>query len=256
VSTSPCHLGGIGVLVTRPADQADHLCELIEAAHGRPIRFPALEIVATPDPEAARASLALPCDLLVFVSANAVRFAFDLLPPELPANMAIAAVGKATASRLVDVGLEPSIVPAAGFDTESLLALPEFRQVAGRRVVIVRGNDGRPLLGDALRERGAEVVYAEVYARRLPRRSTASLVRGWDQLVQVVTATSNTVLDNLFELLGAEGGDLLRRTPLLVVSRRMADHARASGCRQVYLAPSAHDQDLLEALCAMDGSYG
>jgi uroporphyrinogen-III synthase len=134
--------------------------------------------------------------------------------------------------------------------------LPEFRQVAGRRVVIVRGNDGRPLLGDALRERGAEVVYAEVYARRLPRRSTASLVRGWDQLVQVVTATSNTVLDNLFELLGAEGGDLLRRTPLLVVSRRMADHARASGCRQVYLAPSAHDQDLLEALCAMDGSYG
>jgi uroporphyrinogen-III synthase len=256
VSTAPCHLGGIGVLVTRPADQADPLCELIEAAHGRPIRFPTLEIAATPDPDAARAILALPCDLLVFVSANAVRHAFALLPQELPADIAIAAVGKATASRLADVGLEPSIVPADGFDSESLLALPELQQVAGRRVVIVRGNDGRPVLGDALRERGAEVAYAEVYERRLPRRSTANLVRGWDQLVQVVTATSNTILDNLFELLGAEGGDLLRRTPLLVVSRRMADHARTRGCRRVYLAASAHDDDLLEALCAMDASYG
>jgi uroporphyrinogen-III synthase len=246
----------MGVLVTRPAHQADPLCELIEAAHGRPIRFPTLEIVATPDPGAARAVLAEPCDLLVFVSANAAERGFDLLPEELPAAMEVAAVGRATAARLAELGLEPSLVPDAGFDSESLLALPGLQDLHGRRVVVVRGNEGRPLLGDTLRERGATVVYAEVYQRRVPKRSPANLLHGWTSLVDAVTATSNTVLDNLFSLVGEQGAPLVRGTPLVVVSRRMAEHARGLGCRGIHLAASAHDEDLLAALCKVETRYG
>jgi len=256
MQAQPCHLGGLGVLVTRPAHQADALCELIERAHGRPIRFPALEITPSADAEAARAILAAPNDLLVFVSANAAEHGFALLPDSLPAALDIAAVGRATAAKLEALGLEPTLVPETGFDSEALLELPELAAPHGRRVVIVRGNDGRSLLGDTLRERGAEVAYAEVYRRGIPRRSPDNLLRGWARMVDVVTASSNAVLDNLFTMLGDDGAERVRNTPLVVVSRRMADHARELRCRDLHLAASAHDTDVLAALCALRSGYG
>lgn len=253
---TPCDLAGRGILVTRPSHQADTLCELIEQARGRPVRFPTLEILPAADPATARAALRGPCDLLVFVSANAVDYAFPLLPDALPLNLAIAAVGQATADRLTEFGLEPTLVPAERYDSEGLLALPDLQQLAGRKVIIVRGNDGRPTLGDTLRERGAGVVYAEVYRRTMPRRDTRNLIAGWDRLVAVVIATSNTGLDNLFEMLGAPGAPLLQRTPLVVVSERMAVRARQLGCRQVHVAASALDAALLDTLCQLAEHFG
>ena len=90
---APCNLGGLSVLVTRPMHQADKLCALIEAAHGRPIRFPALEIVGPVDKTTTRDALlaARRCDLLIFVSTNAVDYAYPLLPDQLPADVGIRA---------------------------------------------------------------------------------------------------------------------------------------------------------------------
>jgi uroporphyrinogen-III synthase len=247
----PCHLGGLGVLVTRPAHQADALCELIEQAHGRPIRFPTLEILPAADPAAARAALRGPCDLLVFVSANAVEHAYPLLPDDLPADLPIAAVGAATAQRLVECGLEPTLVPAHRFDSEGLLALPALQDLHGRTVVIVRGNEGRTTLGETLSARGATVVYAEVYRRSRPQRDPRNLLQGWDRMVDVVTVSSVAGLDNLFRMLGDPGTALLQRTPLVVVSPRLADRARAHGCHKVHVAASALDQAVLDSLCRL-----
>lgn len=242
------------MLVTRPAQQSDGLCELIEAARGRPVRYPTLSILGPADKHAARAALKIAsrADLLVFVSANAVRYAFGLLPDQLPLDIDIAAVGSTTATALRDAGLDPTLVPAR-MDSEGLLALPALQAVAGRRVVLLRGNGGRELLADTLRERGAEVSEVEVYRRDLPDRpaGTANLVAHWTQLVDAVTATSNAILDNLFTLLGEPGAAQLRATPLVVVSQRMAEHALAQGCESVHLATSARDDDLLDALCAL-----
>lgn len=251
---SPCHLAGMSVLVTRPAQQAAGLCDLIEQAHGRPVRFPALEIRGPADKAAARAELegAASADLLVFVSANAVDYAFPLLPQQLPLDIAVAAVGSATARALHRVGLDPTLVPQR-MDSEGLLALPALQVVAGKRVFVLRGNGGRELIAETLAERGARVSQVEVYRRLLPQRpaGVANLVGNWTQLVEVVVATSNAILDNLFSLLGEPGAEQLRATPLLVVSQRMAEHATALGCRKVHVAASARDQDLVQALCAL-----
>jgi len=56
-------LTGIGVLVTRPAHQAEHLCQLIEAEGGAAVRYPALEIKPRPDRAAVRAAVG-PADFL------------------------------------------------------------------------------------------------------------------------------------------------------------------------------------------------
>jgi len=252
---SPCDLAGLSVLVTRPAQQSEGLCELIQAARGRPVRFPALEIRGPADKHAARVALAgaSRADVLIFVSANAVQYAFPLLPEQLPLNVEIAAVGGATAQALRQAGLDPTLVPER-MDSEGLLALPQLRNVHGRSVYILRGDGGRELLFDTLRERGAEVHQVEVYRRQIPRHPAgiANLLRNWSQLVQVVTVSSNAVLDNLFTLLGEEGAALLRSTPLVVVSQRVASHAVELGCEAVYVANSARDADVLATLCEVE----
>lgn len=248
-----CNLQGLSVLVTRPASQADPLCELIEQHHGRPIRFPSLEIATVPDAQKVRSDLALACqgDMLIFVSVNAVQFAFSLLPDSLPDDLVIASVGQATASKLTAYGLDPDLLPREGYNSEGLLALDELQNMQGKQVTIVRGNGGRSRLKDALEQRGARVAYAEVYQRLLPKRSPANLLAGWNRMIDVVTVTSNASLDNLFTLLGREGQSKLESTPLMVISERMARHAKALGCQQIYIADDASDKAILAELCLL-----
>jgi len=236
------------VLVTRPAHQAARLCRLIEARGGRAVRFPALEIREPRDPAAARSELeaANGCELLVFVSANAVDRAAPHLPS--PLRPAIAAVGEATARALRRHGLEPSILPVGTADSEGLLAAPSLAAMTGKRVLIVRGEGGRPLLGDTLSTRGAEVRYAEVYRRALPAADPRSLLASWRQTVDVVTVTSRDLLDNLLALLGDAGRPLLLATPLVVISDRLGAAARAAGFTRVTVAASALDEAVLDGV--------
>ena len=79
-----------------------------------------------------------------------------------------------------------------GFDSEALLALPEMRDLAGKRVVIFRGDGGRELLGDTLIARGAIVEYAECYRRSKPTSDAAVLLRLWarDEVLGIVITSS------------------------------------------------------------------
>ena len=249
--TAPCDLGGAGVLVTRPAHQAGDWCRLIEEHGGRALRLPVLEIAGPADPAPARRRLASldDCRLLIFVSPNAVRQALALAGEAgLPAHLEVAVVGDATAAALAAAGRPADLVPASSQDSEGLLALPRLRAVAGETVVIVRGEGGRPLLGDTLARRGARVEYLEVYRRVYPQTDVAPLLACWDQ-VDLVTATSNQILENLLRLFGAEGRERLLATPLLVISARTAKRARELGWRQIHQAGGVGGDAVLAALC-------
>ena len=76
----------------------------------------------------------------------------------------------------------------------------------------------------------------------------APLIRDWEQRVQLVVATSNDVLDNLLALLGPDGARKAFATPLVVVSGRMAAHARAAGFGRVLVAAGAGDAAIVHAL--------
>lgn len=246
----PCDLAGRGVLVTRPAAQAETLCRLIEAAGGRAIRFSTVVIEPVMNPEAARALASRNWDLILFISRNAVEHALPLFPHQcLPAGPRLGVVGTATARALTVAGRAPDLMPAGRCDSESLLALAELQDLNGRRVLIVRGVGGRGLLGDTLVERGARLAYAEVYRRALPVTEVTPLLTRWRRDVQLATATSGEVLDNLVTLLGEKGRDLLINTPLIVVSRRTGRTATGLGFVRVELADGASDAAILDALC-------
>lgn len=247
--TGACPLKGLGVLVTRPAHQAEGLCRLIEAAGGRPLRFPALEIHPAPHPEAVRALFAQSWDWLVFISANAVEQA--LLIGRLPMGPRIAAVGQATAQTLAAAGHAVDLAPDNRFDTEALLTSTALHQVAGQRILILRGEGGRALLGDTLTERGARVAYAEVYRRACPVLDPAPLLARWRQDVGALVATSGEILDNLVAMLGAAGRAPLLETPLVVISPRMGEQARRLGFVEIRVAERAQDVAIVAALCAL-----
>jgi uroporphyrinogen-III synthase len=226
-------LAGRAILVTRPAGLAAGLAALVERAGGRAILFPAIEIVPLP-----RSKPVQRYDIVIFVSPSAIEHGARWLG----AGAKTFAVGAGTAQR----GGKDIIFPASGADSESLLALPELAEVRGRRILIVRGEGGRGLLAETLSQRGASVEYAECYRRVLPRADAAPLLATW---VDAAPVSSSEALENLFVLLGEEGGRRLRETPLFVPHPRVAERAARAGVREVLVAGPSDDQ-MIERLVA------
>ncbi|MET0086437.1 MAG: uroporphyrinogen-III synthase [Sedimenticola sp.] len=251
----PCDLDGLGILVTRAEHQAEGLCRQIREHGGRALRFPAVEIGGPADPRQTAKILDHIADyqMALFISPNAVVGALELLGTDgLPEGLKIGAVGRSTANTLARAGYAVDIVPDDGFDSEALLATEELQEISGNQIVIFRGKGGRALLGEGLEARGARVDYAEVYQRLCPDKDPTLLLNRWAD-VDLVTATSNQVLDNLCTLLGDAGRKRLLEAPLLVISERMREHARALGFSQVILARGADDRSMLKAICNWQG---
>jgi uroporphyrinogen-III synthase len=166
-------LTGVSVLVTRPAPQAGPLAELIRAAGGSARLFPVMEIVDPQDSRPLHRSVDRldDIDLVIFISPNAVNRAMHAILSRrtLPTGLRLACVGRGSARELSRLGYTDVITPLGRADSEALLALPALQAVAGKKIIIFRGDGGRELLGDTLTARGAEVEYVECYRRVRPQ---------------------------------------------------------------------------------------
>jgi uroporphyrinogen-III synthase len=218
-------LSGVGVLVTRPLSQAQDLVDAIEAHGGIATCFPVIEIVPRDAAELAAsvASLQDP-DVVIFVSRNAVRFGLASA-----ANGLIAAVGPATAAAVEACGRKVDVLPSSGFDSEHLLAEPALTDVANKTVRIVRGSDGRDLIANTLRERGARVEYLSVYTRQIPEYSDAELdaleSRWRAGRINVVTVMSVESAKNLEALLPTWCADQIKCGSLVAPAARVLKEA-------------------------------
>ena len=238
------------VLVTRPAQQAAALAQAIQTAGGSAYVFPALEIEAVP-PAALSEPLArlAGADSVIFISPNAAQFGMAAIRAggSLPASTQRFAVGPGTARALAEQGVTDVITPD-GQDSEALLALPQLHAVAGKRVVIVRGVGGRPLLADTLRARGATVDYLECYRRVRPEADATALLASWQAGgIDAVTVTSAETLHNLAAMLGDAGRPLLLHTPLFVPHEKIAEATRHFGIARV-IATAGGDAGLVDGL--------
>lgn len=257
-SVLPLH--GLRVLNPRPAAQAGALTAALQAAGADVLALPLLAIEQLPLDDHARACL-LDLDqyqCTVFISANAARLGLDAVAdfwPQWPYRLPAFAVGAATRDVLATAGL-PVITPARE-DSEGLLALPELQEVAGQRWLLFRGDEGRELLPDTLRARGAKVDVLPLYRRRLPDAAVtqwAAITAAAAPLPDVVLITSSRVWQHWRELAGR---DALR--PLLVaVSARVAAELTAAGASQVLSAGGAQPGAWIEALSRWreNGAHG
>lgn len=247
-------LAGLGILVTRPVHQADTLSAMIEAAGGIALRLPAIEIQGTVGPAETPHWLEelKSMDMAIFLSANAVRHGLAALNQagrRLPANITVTAIGPSTADALMAAGIHIDIVPARAFTSEALLAEPKLQDMAERQLMIFRGEGGRELLAQTLRERGAVVRYAQVYRRvppTLPRQTVKTILRS--SALRLVTVSSSEGLENLCRIAAAAGVTRLHELPLLVGSRRMHAGAERLGFHSILEAPDPSDHAMFEAI--------
>jgi len=247
----PPPLLGQVILNTRPAHQQGELTALLEHDGALVLSFPVIEIVASGEAPAEPVDH----DILLFVSRNAVDHGLDLfgaagLPPAAQLGVIGAATRAALCARLGEVG--ERLIESEPYNSEALLEADELRQVAGKRVLILRGQAGRNLLGDELAARGARVDYLEVYRRELPPRDPAAFAQlVFDRFPTLVVLTSNEGMHNLFELVDAAAAERLRAVPWLLISERMRESALKLGHNApIVIAQSASDDGIWQTLRA------
>lgn len=240
----PLSLADKTIVVTRPREQAGELGAAIEKLGGRAYYFPLLEIHPVKDraPLLKAAKDLHTYSLAVFVSPNAVAHTLPILLNEgaWPDAVRSVAVGPGTAKALADAGIHDCLYPRDRYDSEALLALPELaqEQVAGKNIIIFRGNGGRELLGETLEARGARVVRVTCYQRTGPETDQADLVaRLKSGKIDGITVSSSEALGYLSALLDDPAPIWI--TPLFVSHGRIAERAEAMGFLKVVLVDAA-----------------
>ena len=246
-------LSGVTVLVTRPKHQTENLCALIEQAGGEALRFPTIEIRETDNPDALNKHIdTLPkSDIVIFVSPNAAEYGAQAINRRLgviPSHLCIIAMGEGTARELKRSAIAAHATPVGRAGSEVLLNNPILADVSGKTIVIFRGDGGRPLLGDTLRERGAQVDYAVCYQRAQPQIDPKPIQqRGSQGEIDIITLTSVTALDNLLAML--DPCDWIKSAPSVVFSQRIADACHQAGFSHTpVIVDEASDQGVVHKL--------
>ncbi|MCS6764410.1 MAG: fused uroporphyrinogen-III synthase HemD/membrane protein HemX [Candidatus Protistobacter heckmanni] len=249
-------------IVTRPAGQAGALEAALRERGLDTLHFPLIDILPPEDPSRLDAALAELTGeagayaLAIFVSPSAIDSAFGRLPGAgWPRATAIGVIGPGSVAALAAHGVRAPehriLSPKAGgdgssaknerYDSETLLA--ELRAagfdaagLSGKRVLLVRGNGGRELLADSLRQAGAVVTVVEAYRRAAPLPGA----QAWAQLARALARphvwllTSSEAARNLVKL-GAAADTAIAPHP------RIVDAARELGFSKLVLSGSGDD---------------
>ena len=252
-------LNGIGIAITRPVDQAKKLATLITEAGGTPILFPLIEIIPLNDYsqfENVISNIAN-YDWAIFISSNAVQNGMPrLLKQGIPPTLKFAAIGPVTTNELKAFGVKEVLTPSSHaehgdenkvrFDSESLLTLPEMTNVAGKKILIVRGLGGRDVLVEILKTRGAQVTFAECYQRENPQTNCNLLAQLYsDKKLHGIVVTSSEAMRHLLDL--ARDADWLRYVTLFVNHARVAELPTLLGLK-VRVANAPGDESMLASL--------
>ncbi len=247
-------------LITRPAHQAGVLNDLLQQAGLGVINFPTIAITGsslTPFLKKLQENIRQ-FDIALFVSRNAVDFAFNYVNSNaLPDTLQLGVIGKGTWQALQSQGVESKLIPTDSYNSEGLLASPALQQVKGKKIIIFRGQQGRNLLGDTLRARGASVDYQEVYQRVLPEYPVDKLEKlTATHFPDLAVFTSAEGLSNCFQLVNASIASKLQTIPWLLISERMRETARDLGHNaEIIIANSASDDGIFQAIREWQNSY-
>ena len=248
------------VVITRPLAQAVPLAAQVKAIGRDPVVFPLLEILPLPDQSRLQSVMQdlASYAMVAFVSPNAIDAAFRHVTT-WPPQVALAVVGEGSRAALAQHGLASdnatifSPVDRERTDSQTLLEVLDLDALRGKRVLIIRGETGRELLADALRDKGVAVETVAAY-----RRAAPVLDDGKRQLLLHLLGaqaewiiTSSEALRFLVEMVRAVSGDTgvakMQQQQLIVPHVRIAESAQSLGFVNVTRTASG-DEPLLAAL--------
>lgn len=204
------------ILITKPKDQNEKL----KAA----LNKEGFEVSVLPCLEIEKIDYQTPCftseDIVFFMSPNAVKYFNESVQGD------IYAVGPTTQQQLKTKNINATIPKE--FSSEGLLELDTLKNVAGKKVFIICGQNPKLLLGEVLTQRKAIVKHLPCYRRWIPRYSKEMLERLTQQSINLIIATSQESLKNLDAIFSAYR-HWLNNQNLVVISHAMEELARLLG---------------------------
>lgn len=248
------------VVITRPLAQAEPLARQVRAIGREAVVFPLLEILPLSDTTRLRTALDSldRYAMVAFVSPNAIDAAFAHLTA-WPPHVALAVVGEGSKASLAQHGLtseNATIISPADrkrTDSQTLLEVLDIAALRGKKVLIIRGEAGRELLSDALREKGVEVEQVAAYRRAAPpldehRRDTLlRLLHADAEWVITSSESLRNLIDMVRTVAGEAGVVKMQQQKLIVPHIRIAETAQALGFVRI-LQTASGDEPLLAAL--------
>ncbi len=242
-------LQNTAIVVTRPSHQSRKICQQLSDFGATTIPFPCIEIHSNPQINATAIHQQLMhCQILVFVSSNAVDQLFSLVPnlqDIVPETCLICALGSATASSLHQFGIQQVEQPSSGYDSEQLLKHPKLQNIDKKMTLIIKGVGGRELLYETFQDRGAEVHNLEVYQRRLPEPVD---IKPLTNKIDLILFTSSETVNNFLTITPGSLQKSLLGCQTLVGHPRIAEKVSSLGFKKLpIIAATPSDADMLDA---------
>jgi len=201
-------LFGKEILVTRPQDQATGFVRTLSELGADCLLFPTINII----PPASWKELDKTIknlsryDWILFTSVNGVKYFFKRLhfvkkdTRDLQ-GIKIGAIGAGTAAALMDMGINPDLIPDK-YWAEGVVEGLKGSLLNGKRVLLPRPVIARDYIPKKLTEMGAIVDVAEAYQTVKPEYSQDQLSTLFkDSAIDMITFTSPSTVDNFLALL-------------------------------------------------------
>ena len=167
-------LAGLRLLVTRQDSHESSLTGMLKSKGASVLNTPMTQILPPKtwkefDNAVHRGSN---IDWAVFTSSNGVINCFSRIndlgysPPQIFSNIKIACVGRSSASKLVENGIIPEVVPEH-FQTEGLISAFRKFNLQEKIIWLIQAESPRELLIDFLKKKRSKIIFTPVY-RNVP----------------------------------------------------------------------------------------
>jgi len=249
-------LMGRRIVVTRAREQASDLVKRLSDLGAECIECPTIETVPPDDAKPLDTAIddLSSYEWLIFTSVNGVNFFFNRLFEKNKDVRALnhvhtAVIGPATAKRLFDFGLKSDIVPES-YRAESVVKAFAQEDIAGKKILLPRAKEARPVLPIELTRMGAVVDEVTAYCTKAVKDDAdVILKRLKEHTIDMITFTSSSTVKNFRALLPSEGLDsLIQGVTIAAIGPITADTARNLGFDVHIVAESYTIAGLCEAI--------
>ena len=201
-------LMGKKIVVTRAREQASDLVKQLSDLGAECLECPTIKVVPPDDwkPLDAAIENISSYDWLVFTSVNGVNYFFERLfakskDARVLGKLNTAVIGPATERRLFDFGLKSDIVPKS-YRAESIIEAFGNEDVNGKKILLPRAKEARPILPVELTKMGAAVdEITSYYTKEVTDSAELLLKRLKENTIDLITFTSSSTVKNFKAIL-------------------------------------------------------
>ena len=253
----PGPLSGLKILLTRTRDQSSFLSELLTQKGAEVIEIPTIEIAPLPMTGMVKRWLRnlQGYEWIILTSSNAVDLLMDnlfklRLDVRSLGKAKIACVGSATAKALKAFGLRADLVPE-DYKQEGLVKAFNRTPLKGKKILFARAKEGRDILLDFLRDRGAQVHFWPLYENRLPAGTRGKVLNLFSKEggVDLLTFASSSSADHFYGIFSAEQRrKWVSRVPVAVIGPVTGSSVKKWGNKVAIQPPKYTMPDLVAAI--------